>query len=235
MHKIDILPEILERARAMRGGRTDPHPLDLRRTAHLVIDMQIGFMEPGALSEVPEAREIVANINRISAAMRAHGGMNVFMRFNYDPAETNRWPSWYDRLCGPGMGDERRASFLRGSRNTELWPELVVREGDWVVDKTRFSAFTHGTCDLHEKLQAHGIDTVIVTGTLTNCCSESSARDAHQLGYAVLFVSDGNAALTDAEHNATLNNLYVTFADLVMTEDLVRLIGAAHQSDATTA
>ncbi len=230
MHKIQILPEIAERAKLMRGGRMKPHPLDMRKTAHLVIDMQIGFMEPGAGSEVPVARDIVGNINRICAAVREGGGTNVFLRFNCDPAEKRDWSSWYNALCGPKVGAGRRAEFVRGSRNTELWPDLDVREEDWIVSKTRFSAFTHGTCDLHQKLEAHGIDTVIITGTLTNCCSESTARDAHELSYKVLFVSDANAALTDAEHNATLNNLYVTFADLVMTDELVSLVASSQQS-----
>lgn len=229
MHKIQILPEIVERAKLMRGGRTKPHPLDMRKTAHLVIDMQIGFMEPGAGSEVPVARDIVGNINRICAAVREGGGTNVFLRFNCDPGEKRDWSSWYNALCGPEVGAGRRLEFVRGSRNTELWPDLDVREEDWIVSKTRFSAFAHGTCDLHQKLEAHGIDTVIITGTLTNCCSESTARDAHELSYKVLFVSDANAALTDAEHNATLNNLYVTFADLVMTDELVSLVASSRQ------
>jgi len=46
-----------------------------------------------------------------------------------------------------------------------------------------------------------------VTGTLTNCCCESTARDAIALDYQVLFASDATAALTDEEHNASLLNL----------------------------
>jgi ureidoacrylate peracid hydrolase len=66
---------------------------------------------------------------------------------------------------------------------------------------------------------------LIVTGTLSNCCCESTARDAMQLNYQVIFVTDGNAALTDAEHNATLHNMCFLFADVMSTEEVLELIG----------
>jgi ureidoacrylate peracid hydrolase len=83
-----------------------------------------------------------------------------------------------------------------------------------------------GTCKLHELLQARGIDTLIVTGTLTNCCSESTARDAMQQNYKIIFIADGNAALSDAEHNATLCNMVALFADVMTTEEVVAVVAA---------
>jgi len=89
------------------------------------------------------------------------------------------------------------------------------------VNKGRFAAFIPGTCDLHGILQSRDIDTLVVTGTLTNCCCESTARDAMQLNYKVIFVSDANATLTDAEHNATLNNMCALFADVMSTDEVL--------------
>jgi ureidoacrylate peracid hydrolase len=76
-------------------------------------------------------------------------------------------------------------------------------------------------------LQARGIDTLIITGTATNVCCESTARDAMQMNYKIIFVADGNAALTDAEHNATLNNMVALFADVMTTDELVGFVGSA--------
>jgi ureidoacrylate peracid hydrolase len=106
---------------------------------------------------------------------------------------------------------------------------LDVRSDDWVIDKTRFSAFVQSTCKLHERLQARGIDTLIVTGTVTNCCCESTVRDAMQLGYKVLFIQDANAAHDDASHNATLANMVGLFFAEVCTADsaIARLNNAA--------
>jgi len=93
-----------------------------------------------------------------------------------------------------------------------------------VIEKCRFSAFTPGASGLDALLRGLGIDTVIVTGTLTNCCCESTARDAMQLNYRVLIAADANAALSDAEHAATLQTLALVFADLHSTEELVELM-----------
>jgi ureidoacrylate peracid hydrolase len=71
-----------------------------------------------------------------------------------------------------------------------------------------------------------GIDTVLITGTLTNCCCESTARDAMQLNYRVLVAADANAALTDKEHAATLHVMAMVFADLYSTDEVVALLGS---------
>jgi len=102
-----------------------------------------------------------------------------------------------------------------------LWPELDVSDEDVMIEKSRFSAFSANASPLHAELQKRSIDTVIITGTLTNCCCESTARDAMQHNYRVLMVTDGNAALSDAEHEATLYSLGFIFADLHSTDELV--------------
>ena len=112
-------------------------------------------------------------------------------------------------------------AFARDAHYWQLWPTLQVAPNDLAVDKFRFGAFVPGASPLHEILQGHRIDTLIITGTLSNCCCESTARDAMQLGYGVIFVSDGTAALSDAAHNATLNNMASLFADVLTAEEVI--------------
>lgn len=224
MHDIRIDPALRDRLTAERGGR--PHlfdEIDPARTAHVVIDLQNGFMEPGAPVEVPFAREIVPNVNAISRAVRDAGGVNIFVRFTTPVDSLDSWSTFYARMPRE-VRETHQGAFAPGAHHWELWPELDVRQGDLQVDKARFGAFIPGTCDLHEILQARGIDTLIISGTLSNCCSESTARDAMQLNYKVIFVSDANATLTDAEHNATLNNMCALFADVMATGEVVRAL-----------
>jgi ureidoacrylate peracid hydrolase len=212
---------ILDRLAAKRGGSRNAFAeIDPRRTAHLIIDMQNGFVERGAPVEVPAARGIVDNINRISAAVRESGGLNVFVRFTTPDGEAPAWPVMMERL-GAKAGAIHRDAFTAGAHHWQLWPTLDVREGDEHVEKYRFSAFTPGASGLDTLLRTRGIDTVIVTGTLTNCCCESTARDAMQLNYRVLMAADANAALTDEEHAATLHIMAMAFADLYSTDELV--------------
>ena len=225
MHQIAIDPVLIERLKAQRGGRIHMFDrIDPARTAHVVIDMQNGFMEPGAAVETPMAREIVPNINAIARAVRDAGGTNVFIRFATPVDALDSWSTFYARLPADRRKQHQEA-FAPGAHGWELWPELDVRDADLIVDKQRFGAFIPGTCDLHDILQARGIDTVIITGTLSNVCCESTARDAMQLNYNVIFVADGNAARTDADHNNTLNTMCAMFADVMTTEEVVAALG----------
>ena len=74
MHKIAISEEIIAGAIAQRGKLHRYDELVAARTALVVIDLQNVFMLPGMPVEVPAAREIVPNVNRLAAAMRAAGG-----------------------------------------------------------------------------------------------------------------------------------------------------------------
>ena len=228
MHQIRISPEAQAFARRQRGGA--PHMfdrLDLSRTAHVIVDMQNGFVEPGAPVEAPVAREIVGNINAISRAVRAGGGTNVFLQMTVDEGSMQSWSNWFRHFHTAESTAGFEASFGHGRHHHQLWPEMDVGEGDLFVDKTRFGAFVPGASRLHEILQGRGIDTLIVTGTLTNCCCESTARDAMQMNYKLVFVSDANAALTDAAHNATLDNMCMIFADVRPTSEVLELIAAS--------
>jgi ureidoacrylate peracid hydrolase len=98
------------------------------------------------------------------------------------------------------------------------------------MNKYRYSAFIRDSSDIETRLAALGVDTLIVTGTVTNVCCESTARDAYMLGYRVLFASDATAAKTDAEHNAALLNLRLNFADVKSTDALIALVEeSAHE------
>jgi ureidoacrylate peracid hydrolase len=119
------------------------------------------------------------------------------------------------------------AAFAPGSFGHALWHELEVLPGDLKVLKRRFGAFVPGSSELHDILQARNIDTIIVTGTATNVCCESTARDAMMMNYKVIFVSDGNATSNDDEHNAALGNMLAMFADVMSTDEVVGYLGQA--------
>lgn len=210
---------ILDRLAAARGGvRNVFDAIDPARTAHVVIDMQNGFVEEGAPVEVPMAKTISGTINRISAAIRKAGGRNIFVQYTTPEDVDECWSIMMTRLGG--LADAHREGFREGAHYWNIWPELEVTPQDRALPKGRFSAFTHGTCPLHQELIAAGIDTVIISGTVTNICCESTARDAMQLNYRVILATDANAALSDEEHAAALNSLAFGFADLCSAEEI---------------
>ena len=227
MHEVSLAADLLAQIESQRGKLHPFERLDMRRTAHVVVDLQNGFMEPGAPVEVPVAREIVPNVNSISAAVRRGGGRNVFLRMTVDSDSRSRWSNWFAHMHTPQGGAAVADAFARNAHYWQLWPQLDVAATDQIIEKTRFGAFVPGASGLHELLQGHDVDTLIITGTLTNCCCESTARDAMQMNYKVVFVSDATAALTDAAHAATLENMALLFADVMTTGEVIAAVGRA--------
>jgi len=218
MHKVSIPQSVIDRVVARRGREHIHDDMVPARTALIVVDMQNAFMLPGvAHSPCLMAQEIVPNINRLARGVRATGGTVVWIKTTYTDETLQSWSTLYGMLGS--VGTEKRARALaEGSKGHELWPELEVLAGDLVVIKNRYSAFIQGSSDLAAVLRARGLDTLLITGTVTNVCCESTARDAMMLNFKTVMISDGNAAVTDDDHNAALNNFYLTFGDVMSTD-----------------
>src|SRR5260370_41342471 len=96
-------------------------------------------------------------------------------------------------MCGSRIRSWRRTASAPSSRAPRAWPPLCAR----------------------------GLDTVLVTGTVTNVCCESTARDAMMLNFKTIMVTDGNAAATDTDHAASLIAFYLAFGDIMSTDMLI--------------
>jgi ureidoacrylate peracid hydrolase len=227
VHKISIPDSIIAQVKAQRGRLNRYDRLLGAKTALVVIDLQNAFMLPGMPVEVPTAREIVPNVNKLAAATRAAGGTVVWVKMCLE-GQSEAWRVFFD-------GDPRRATLSEltpGARGFELHADLDMRSEDAIVVKKRFSAFIQGSSDIDRHLRDAGIDTVVIVGTLTNVCCESSARDAMMLNYRLVFVSDANAALSDAEHNATLASILRVFGDVATTNEVIELLSAKGREQA---
>jgi ureidoacrylate peracid hydrolase len=224
MHNSAIHPDVVRRATERRGKLRVFDSLVSRRTAHIVVDLQNGFMAPGQVAEIATAREIVPNVNRISAAVREAGGLVAYIQNTFDDVAVRTWSTFFEHFCSPARRQRMIDTFAPGAFGHAIWPGLEVLPQDLKVQKRRFGAFAPGSSDLHEILQQRGIDTLIITGTATQVCCESTARDAMMLNYKVFFVSDANACRTDEEHNATLAILLIMFADVRSTDEMIALL-----------
>jgi ureidoacrylate peracid hydrolase len=224
MHPTALPAEIVERMRLRRGRLHLFDRLVPTRTALVVIDMQNAFLRPGAPSETPVAREIVPNINRLAAAVRAAGGVVAYAQGSFAPQGPRAWPLFFEHMVNPEFSQAILQALTPGHPDHDLWPGLDVQAQDWRIPKKRYSAFFPGACDLPERLRERGVDTVVITGTLTNVCCEASARDAMMDGFKTVMVSDANAARSDAEHLAALATLVQFFADVRSTDEVLQML-----------
>lgn len=232
MHPLAIPPEIPARVAARCGTEHPFADLDPARTAFVVIDMQVGFIDPAiGHAACPMAARIVPAVNRLAAALRDAGGGVFWVQNVHDASCDAEW-SVMQRMATPEARARRVASMSEGSAGHALWPALDVRPQDRRIAKRRFSAFIQGSSDIAERLRAEGFDTVLVGGTVTNICCESSARDAMMLNFRTVMVADANAALSDAEHNASLAAFWQIFGDVMTVDHVIARLDAARTKEA---
>jgi ureidoacrylate peracid hydrolase len=205
--------------------------LDPARTALVVIDLQHAFMNDAiGFAAVPAARDIVPAANRLAAAVRETGGSVFWIKMTHDERCFSEWSVVYE-LPTPEYCANRIAALSEGTLGHELWPELDVRPEDEIVKKYRYSAFMPGTSDLPDRLRARGFDTVLITGTVINVCCEGSTRDANMTNFRTI-VSDGSAALSQEEHDASLTAFYNTFGDVQDTDMIIARLQRAQPARA---
>ena len=220
-HDTKIPDYVIERIMAKRGKLEVFDSFEAAKTAFLVIDMQNFYV-----AEVDTAISIVPNINRIAAACRDKNVpvIWVIMRCAEKEGEPSQWQLYHDYFFTEAKGHNHLTKLSPGNPGYEIYPDLEVMEEDRVVTKKRFSPFIIGASDLHDILQDMGVENLIVAGTATNMCSESTARDAMMLDYKVVMVEDANAARYDDDHLAGLTSFYQSFGDVRKTYDVINMI-----------
>jgi nicotinamidase-related amidase len=187
--------------------------LDPERTALLVIDMQNAFVAESAAYETPKARDIIPNIERLLQFAREHGQPVVWTRSDhsapYGGILLNKCPAVrLDHVCWP-----EHPSF-------DYYPQMEQpAEGEYQVIKHKYDAFFE--TDLDAILRNRGVETVVITGTATNICCDTTARSAFSRDYQVAFLSDATASFDDEMHEATLKTMELLFGRVMTTDEVL--------------
>ena len=220
-HNVKIPDYVIERIMAKRGKLEVFDEFEAAKTAFLVIDMQNFYV-----AEVDTAISIVPNINRIAAVCREKDVpvIWVIMRCAEEEGAPSQWKLYHDYFFTSAKAQNHLSKLSPGNAGYELYPDLDVQDEDRIVTKKRFSPFIVGASDLQDILQGLGVENLIVAGTATNMCSESTARDAMMLDYKVVMVEDANAARYDDDHLAGLTSFYQSFGDVRTTDDVIAML-----------
>lgn len=150
------------------------------KPALLVIDMQNDFMEEGGLLEVEGIRDKLNQFRQFIKRIRESNIPVIYTRHCYDPENNLIEAKLFPELKDQGL--------RKGTPGWEICEELKPKKDEIVIDKNRYDAFFK--TDLHQLLQEKDIDTLIITGTMTEVCCESTARTAMFYDYNLLFCSD---------------------------------------------
>jgi ureidoacrylate peracid hydrolase len=234
VHQTKIRREILDRVLARRGRIHWFDVLDSTKTALVVVDMQNTFCEPGAPAEVPSSRTIVADINALTAELRTRNVPVIWvLHANTRHGERSDWEMFFNYVVADEVRQQTIESLAPGRQR--VWSELTTSPRDMTIIKNRYSALIAGSSTLERVLRNLGIDTILVAGTKTNVCCEATARDAMMLDFKVVMVSDCCAALSDEEHQASLETIIQQFGDVLTRDEvLARLDGRSNVSSMRT-
>jgi ureidoacrylate peracid hydrolase len=180
-------------------------PRLLHNSALVIVDMQNGFCHPdGSFSKLtlPVSRHtaIVPAISLLRAWSHSRNIPVIFTRLEFDADYSD---------SGLVMADQpqlrKLSAFVRGTWDAAIVDELKPREGEYILSKTRNTAFYE--TELEALLEKLGIEQLLVTGVGTNVCVESTVRDAWTRGFRCLTVSDATATLSDEDHQASLRSM----------------------------
>jgi len=186
--------------------------IDSDKTAHLVIDMQRDFVEEGRPMEVPMARQRLPKMQELVSNSRALGIPIIYTQhvlldsFDVSPLETAIQP----HLKVSGM----RA----GTDGIDIVDQLHPADDDVVIVKHRYDAFHNTRLEsvLNTIRGYRGVDTLLITGTLTEVCCGSTARSGFMRDFRIAFASQATGGLSEAAQIAT-ENAMATFFGRVMT------------------
>ncbi|OGO28017.1 MAG: hypothetical protein A2Z16_06590 [Chloroflexi bacterium RBG_16_54_18] len=183
------------------------------KPALVIVDLQNDFVRQGAAMEVPEARATIPQNKRLIAFFRQAGFPIIYTRFIAGPFRTLVY-EWSPQLESPLLACQRGhfryyPDVDKTLDCTDVVDELYPQPGDYIVDKYGYGAF-HRT-NLDDILQSLGVESLVVTGTVTQICVEETSRGAFHHGYKTTTVSDAVSSYLPDLHAATLKNLSFKF------------------------
>jgi nicotinamidase-related amidase len=194
--------------------------IETDRCTLLVIDMQDEFVKPHWSPDwVPEATRQVPRIKTLIEHCRSKNVPVIYTVYskthNYlDRPKTGKFM--------PGRYSELKIDFSAFFVKGRVWAELARREDEIVIEKPSYGAFYD--TPLETILKNMGKDTVIICGTLTNCCCGTTARQAYERSFKVVFGSDVTSTDDPEMQEPELKVLRKGFAKVLTAEEIIRAL-----------
>ncbi|MET4575277.1 cysteine hydrolase family protein [Ottowia thiooxydans] len=203
--------------------------IDPKKTAMIVVDMQNDFVAEGVPMQSAQALAMVPRLAETLSFCRQKGIKVIYTAHVHRKDGSDM--GLYDDLYPPIASG---ASLVDETPGVDIYPALAPAPGEHVIKKHRYSGFF--ATDLDLMLREWGIDTVIISGTTTENCCLSTAREAMFLNYKTVFLSDatgtfdypdvGQGAMSAEEvHKATLIILAFSTAHVMTAKEFEKLVG----------
>jgi ureidoacrylate peracid hydrolase len=194
--------------------------LNAENKALIIVDMQNAFCDDNGFMtriglNVDQCKAAVAPNKRVLERCRELDIPVIFTRYWLRPDYKDA--GLFENLF---PGSHQAQAMVSGTWDAEITPDLAPLEGEYVVDKQRYSAFYETNLDLI--LRSLGTTMVVVTGVTTNICVESTVRDAMFRDYKVTVIEDCTGAVDELMQKGAIHTFRYGFADVISSEDFIK-------------
>lgn len=198
------------------GAKMVKWQINKSKTALLVVDVNNNFFMQGMPFYVPNSGTILPNLKKLIKTCREMKVPVIYMTQAYRPDGSNiGLASSTSTLAFPPKGDVA----AEGTKAVEIYSEVKPEKGDIIIKKMRYSSFFN--TDLESTLRWLGVDTVILTGTVTDCCIITTTFDAYQRDIKPVVLSDCTAARDDETHKVILRTIARVAGEVTTTDNIV--------------
>jgi ureidoacrylate peracid hydrolase len=190
------------------------------RTALLLVDCQFDFASPDGLMawqghDITQAQAALRNAALLADAARKAQVPCLFVRLMTRPDdETPVLREWKSR-----RGQDSDPLLCRESSKGAEFVGVTPLPGEAIFSKSRYNAFAGTGLDAHLKTQKR--NTLVIAGLTTECCVDSTARDAFERDYHVFIALDAVAAYEPDLHQGALKALELNCAMLASSADVL--------------
>ena len=220
----DIMRAKIERTLA-RALTTLEAKVDPEHTALVVVDVQNDFCAEGGMLDregldISRIQAMVPRLVDLIARAREAGCLIVYIQTIYNAEANYMSDVWLEQSMKRWNG--RFIDYpvcLEGGWGGDFYDGVEPRPGEPVVHKHRYGGFVGTNLDM--VLRSNGIRTMIMTGSITNGCVESTARDGFFHDYYIVFLDDCTGTVSDELQQGTLFNIDRWFGEVKNAEDVV--------------
>lgn len=214
--------------------------LNPKRTALLVIDMQRYFVRPEYpfgkwIQQIDPSRSaayfqrvenvVIPSIRRLQARFRALGAQIAYTEFGSLRQDGRDMPGWARRHNALGRQAVGSAVYPPFDHPSCRIDESVAPQADELVVQKSTSGPLNST-KLDQTLRVLGIDTVVVTGLVTDVCVAQTTREFGDRDFDAIVVADACATLDQEIHKAALDTIGRTFGTVLSTDQVLDLLSA---------
>jgi nicotinamidase-related amidase len=218
--------------RVMVEAEPEPLPIDVDRTALVIIDMQRDFLEPGGFGEtlgnkVSLLEAAVKPCMAVLDAARRLKMMVIHTREGHRPDMTDAPKAKVERgepHMRIGAKGPMGRILIRGEAGHDIVPKLYPKEGEVIIDKPGKGAFY--ATDLEAILRYRNIETLVVCGVTTEVCVHTTVREANDRGFKCLVPGDCCASYFPEFHEVGLKMIKAQGGIFGWVSDSSRLLKA---------